>query len=69
VTQGVSGAVKDKGSMRQYFPYLMQSLKHAMQDLGVPNRAFLSSPSRPATALLIGLPIQPCYYHSGEFCG
>jgi IMP dehydrogenase len=35
VTQGVSGAVQDKGSMRQYLPYLEQSLKHAMQDLGV----------------------------------
>jgi len=35
VTQGVSGSVQDKGSMRQYLPYLEQSLKHAMQDLGV----------------------------------
>ena len=34
VTQGVSGSVQDKGSMRQYLPYLEQSLKHAMQDLG-----------------------------------
>eukprot|EP01048_Picozoa_sp_COSAG05_P018221 COSAG05_NODE_2625_length_2828_cov_2.465005_6_plen_95_part_00 len=35
VTQGVSGSVQDKGSMRQYLPYLEQSLKHAMQDLGI----------------------------------
>ena len=41
VTQGVSGAVQDKGSMRQYLPYLEQSLKHAMQDLGVSDMATL----------------------------
>ena len=37
VTQGVSGSVQDKGSMRQYLPYLEQSFKHAMQDLGIEN--------------------------------
>ena len=34
VAQGVSGAVVDKGSLRDYLPYLIQSLRHALQDMG-----------------------------------
>ena len=33
--EGVLGAVKDKGSVRVLVPYLMQALRHGMQDLGV----------------------------------
>ena len=34
VTQGVSGMVIDKGSMFQYAPYLLQSLRLSLQDMG-----------------------------------
>lgn len=32
---GVAGAVVDQGSVQQYVPYLLQSLRHGFQDLGV----------------------------------
>jgi IMP dehydrogenase len=35
VAQGVSGSVVDKGSMFDYLPYIVQGLKHSLQDMGV----------------------------------
>lgn len=35
VSQGVSGSVVDKGSIRHYLPYIVQGVRHGLQDLGV----------------------------------
>lgn len=34
VAQGVSGAVVDKGSLRRYLKYLIQGVKHGLQNIG-----------------------------------
>jgi IMP dehydrogenase len=34
VAQGVSGSVQDKGTLRRYIPYLMQGVRHGLQDTG-----------------------------------
>ena len=37
VAQGVVGSVVDKGSLRQYLPYLVQGVRHGFQDMGIKN--------------------------------
>lgn len=41
VPSGVSGTVIDKGSLQRYFPYLCQSIRHGLQDLGTPSITIL----------------------------
>lgn len=37
VAQGVTGCLVDKGSIRNFIPYVMQGVKHGLQDAGVPS--------------------------------
>ncbi|GIW72337.1 MAG: inosine-5'-monophosphate dehydrogenase [Planctomycetota bacterium] len=41
VAQGVSGTVVDKGSILDYVPYVLQGVRHALQDLGCRDLATL----------------------------
>jgi IMP dehydrogenase len=45
VAQGVSGTVVDKGSIVDYVPYLLQGLKHALQEVGCDTLAELHEKS------------------------
>lgn len=41
IAQGVSGSVVDKGSIHRYLPYLVQGIRHGLQDIGTRDIAAL----------------------------
>ena len=47
----MAGSVTDKGSLRQYIPFLVQGVKHGMQDAGVKSVAEMKSLRDEAKAL------------------
>jgi len=51
VVQGVEGYVPDRGSLRTFLPYQMQSLRHSLQELGCRNIAELHQALESGTLL------------------
>lgn len=49
VAQGVSGTVPDRGSVHRYVPYLVQSIRHGMQDIGANSVVHFQSMLRDGT--------------------
>ena len=41
IASGVSGSVVDKGPLNRYFPYICQSIRHGLQDMGTKSLALV----------------------------